>query len=96
MERCAGLMPLGISPLCNDLAVYPASVSEKHWNVFYLLTVRFASVSQHELSVSKTYKGLLNEFQRGTNSLLKKQISLYYIAACPVSVNEIVYVSFIY
>ena len=30
MERCAGLMPLGISPLCNDLAVYPASVSEKH------------------------------------------------------------------
>ena len=30
MERCAGLMPLGISPLCNDLAVYPASMREKH------------------------------------------------------------------
>ena len=30
MERCAGLMPLGISPLWNDLAVYPASLSDKH------------------------------------------------------------------
>ena len=28
MERCARLMPLGISPLCNDLAVYHASMSE--------------------------------------------------------------------